>query len=134
VTYDDVTVGEALPPLTVAITLQRLVMEAGANRDFARIHHDPDEARSSGAPAPYTNTTLVETLFEAGIRGWAGPAPRIRVLEFAMTDFNCVGDVVAASGTVTAKRDDERAVDLEIWIETDHGRTATGSATIAFPP
>ena len=131
--YDDVAVGDALPPLVVAITLQRLAMEAGANRDFARIHHDPDEARASGAPAPYANTTLVETLFEAGIRGWAGPAPRIRMLEFAMTAFNCVGDEVSAAGAVAAKHDDERTVDLELWMETANGRTAAGSATVAFP-
>jgi len=127
--------GEALPPVTVAVTLQRLVMEAAANRDFAPIHHDPDVARGSGAPAVYANTTFVETLLEAAIRSWAGPAARIRVLEFAMTSFNCVGDEVSAAGVVTAAQPDGDGVraELDVWVESERGRTATGSAVVALP-
>ena len=32
--------GMELPTVSIPITLQRLVMEAGANRDFSLIHHD----------------------------------------------------------------------------------------------
>jgi acyl dehydratase len=127
-----VTVGESLPPFTVQLTLQRLVMEAAANRDFARIHHDPEVARASGAPAVYANTTFVETLLEAGIRSWAGPAAWIRVLEFAMTDFTCAGDAVSAHGMVTAKQadGDEHVVELDVWVESPRGRSVTGVATV----
>ena len=38
-----------LPEISIPITLQRLVMEAGANRDFSLMHHDgvrcPDGGR-----------------------------------------------------------------------------------------
>lgn len=130
--YADVTVGERLPPFTVTLTLQRLVMEAGANRDFAPWHLDPVAARASGAPEVFANTTLVETLLEAGVRTWAGLSARIRVLEFALKDFNCVGDVVSTTGTVTGKRDNG-LVDLDVWIESHRGRTVQGSAVVAFP-
>lgn len=125
-----VAVGAELPPFTVDITLQRLVMEAAANRDYARIHHDPEVARESGAPAVYANTTFVETLLEAGIRTWAGPAPRIGVLEFAMTDFICVGDTATTGGVVTAKDGD--AAELDLWIETEHGRCVSATARVLF--
>ena len=121
-------VGDILPPFTVEITLQRLVMEAAANRDFARIHHDPAVALESGAPAVYANTTFVETLLEAGIRTWAGPAARIGVLEFAMTDFICVGDTASTGGVVTARDGD--VVDLDVWIETGHGRCVAATARV----
>lgn len=130
-----IAVGEELPPFPVTLTLQRLVMEAGANRDFAPIHFDPEAARDSGAPGVYANTTFIETILEALIRSWAGLRARIRVIEFAMVSFNCVGDEIAAAGLVTAIRDDEpeRLVDLDLWVEGPRGRTVTGNAVVACP-
>lgn len=131
-TFEDISAGEALPALRVTITLQRLVMEAGANRDFSPIHFDRDVARASGAPDVFANTTFNETLLEAAIRQWAGPSARIRTIEFAMKDFNCVGDVVSATGVVTGTGG-ERTVQLDVWIESERGRTVEGTAVVAFP-
>jgi acyl dehydratase len=128
----DIRVGDPVAPLTLPITLQRLVMEAGANRDFSPIHFDPEVARESGAPHVFANTTFNETLIEAALRGWAGPAARIRAIEFSMKDFNCVGDVVSAAGSVTAVGEDG-TVELEVWIESHRGRTVEGSAAVQFP-
>jgi acyl dehydratase len=130
--FADIRVGDPVEPLTLPITLQRLVMEAGANRDFSPIHFDPEVARESGAPHVFANTTFNETLIEAALRGWAGPAARIRVIEFSMKDFNCVGDVVSAAGSVTAVGEDG-TVELEVWIESHRGRTVEGSAGVQFP-
>jgi acyl dehydratase len=127
-----IAVGDVVEPLTVPITLQRLVMEAGANRDFSPIHFDPDVARDSGAPAVFANTTFNETLLEAAIRQWAGLAARIRVLDFVMRDFTCVGDTASASGVVTATAGDG-TVELAVWIETERGRTVQGTAVVEFP-
>jgi acyl dehydratase len=130
-----IVVGEQLPPFSVLLTLQRLVMEAAANRDFAPIHYDLQAARDSGAPNVYANTTFIETLFEALIRSWAGLAARIRVIEFSMKAFNCVGDEIAAGGEVTAVRDDEagRVAELSTWVDGPRGRTVTGGAEVLFP-
>ena len=128
----ELRVGDAVEPYTVPITLQRLVMEAGANRDFSPIHFDADVARASGAPHAFTNTTFNETLIETAIRRWAGLRPRIRTIEFAMRDFNCVGDEVSAAGVVTAVRDDG-TVELDVWIESHRGRTVQGRAVVVFP-
>lgn len=130
-----VAVGDALPPFSVALTPQRLVMEAAANRDFAPIHFDPEAARRSGAPDVYANTTFVETLLEAALRSWAGPAARIRMVEFAMTDFNSAGDEVSAGGVVTATEPDgdELRVDLDVWVESSRGRTVSGCALVTVP-
>ncbi len=47
-------VGEYLPEISIPITLQRLVMEAGANRDFSLMHHDGSipERRGHLMPSP----------------------------------------------------------------------------------
>jgi acyl dehydratase len=130
-----VAIGEQLPPFPVTLTLQRLVMEAAANRDFAPIHFDVDAARESGAPHAYANTTLIETVFEALIRSWAGLDARIRVIEFSMKAFNCVGDEIVAGGEVTATRrpPSELIAELDVWVDGPRGRTVTGGAVVAFP-
>lgn len=46
----DVADGEQLPTVTFALPLYRLVVAAGANRDFKSIHHNADFARGTGAP------------------------------------------------------------------------------------
>jgi acyl dehydratase len=132
---DAIAVGDQVSPFTVLLTLQRMVMEAAANRDFAPIHYDVEAARDSGAPDVYANTTFIETLFEAMIRGWAGLSAWIRVIEFSMKAFNCVGDEIAAGGEVVAVRDDPagRVVELDTWVEGPRGRTVTGRAEVLFP-
>lgn len=132
---ESIRVGDQLPPFSVLLTLQRLVMEAAANRDFAPIHYDGVAARDSGAPGVYVNTTFIETLFEALLRSWAGLAARIRVIEFSMKAFNCVGDEIVANGEVTGLRDDgpDRVAELDICVEGPRGRTVTGTAVVAFP-
>jgi acyl dehydratase len=124
-----------LPPFVVTLTLQRLVMEAAANRDFAPIHYDVEAARDSGAPNVYVNTTFIETVFEALLRSWAGLDARIRVIEFSMKAFNCVGDEIFAGGEVIGLRNAGYAhlVDLALWIDGPRGRTVTGSAVVSFP-
>lgn len=123
--------GDELTPYTVTLTLQRIVMEAAANRDFAQIHFDREAARASGAPDVYVNTTFIETILEAAIRSWAGPAARLRVLEFAMKGFNCAGEVITVGGVVKSVTGGDAEADL--WIDGPRGRTVTGSATIGFP-
>lgn len=129
------TTGEQLAPFGLTLTHQRLVMEAGANRDFSPIHVAVDAARASGAPDIFANTTLVETMLEAVLRVWAGPAGRIRVLEFAMLAPNCVGDEIAAGGSVRVDRESGsgREVELDVWIDSSRGRTVRGSAVVVFP-
>lgn len=128
-------VGERLPGFPVVLTVQRLVMEAAANRDYAPVHTDSRAAQASGARDMYANTTFVESLLEATIRSWAGPAARIRELGFAMHDFNCAGDKIAGGGVVTqvTAADDADEVELDVWIDGPHGRTVAGTAMVEFP-
>jgi acyl dehydratase len=131
--FAEIAVGDRVPPFEVAMTLQRLVMEAAANRDFAPIHFDPAEARASGSPEVYVNSTFVETLLEATIRTWAGLQARIKVLEYAMKDFTTIGAVATGAGVVRSRSPDG-TVELDLWIDSARGRTVEARATVSFPP
>jgi acyl dehydratase len=129
----DVAIGDQLPEFVVPITLQRLVMEAGANRDFSPWHFDAEVARASGAPALYANTTFVETLLEAAVRCWGRLNARIRSLHFTMKANTCVG-LARVGGVVsgTAFEHGQQRTTLDLWIDTPRGRTVMGTAVVAL--
>lgn len=122
-------------PFTVPLTLQRLVMEAAANRDFAPIHHDREIAQATGAPDPYANTMLVQAVLEATLRQWMGLDGRLRRLKFSMRSFATAGAVLSGHARVVETRDDDtgRLVGLEVWTESGGARTANGTATVWLP-
>ena len=69
---NDVVVGAEIPEISMPVTLQRLVMEAGSNRDLSLIHHNKEVAQSTGADDAYMNTFFIIGLFERMLREWTG--------------------------------------------------------------
>lgn len=133
--FEDVEEGALLPPFLLPLTVQRLVMEAGVNRDFAPIHSDRELAQASGAPDMYANTMLFQALFEGSLRQWMGLGGRLRKLGFSMRAFTMPGHEVTVLGRVTGKRADRdhALVDLDVWTEVEGNRTAEGTATVELP-
>lgn len=127
----DVEVGMQIPAVTLPITLQRLVMEAGANRDFSLIHHDAAVARATGAPDAFANTYFLMGMFERLMRDWAGPGARIRKIgPLRMMIFNPVGDTVQFRGVVEAIDPLAGTLNLDMWVESDRGKTVTAKAIL----
>jgi acyl dehydratase len=127
--------GTEIPEFALPLTIQRLVMEAGANRDFTPIHHDREITRATGAPDPYANTMLIQSVLEATLREWMGLAGQLRTLRFTMRAFATVGTIMSGHGRVTAIRAEQggQFVDLDVWTDSDGSQTATGSATVWLP-
>jgi acyl dehydratase len=122
--WEDVTVGEEIGPLAFPLTVYRLVMAAGANRDFNAIHHNSAYAQASGAPDIYANNFLLQGMWERLVRDRIGLGGVIRRLSgFRMRIFNTVGDSVTVKGRVAAKwvEADAGYVEFEIWSENAHG-------------
>lgn len=97
------SVGAELPDVAFPITLYRLVMEAGANRDFNSIHHNCEYARATGAPDSYANTLFLMGMWERAIYDWTNSTARIVAIRgFRMSRFNTAGSTAVVSGTVKA--------------------------------
>lgn len=134
-TFEDVIEGAELPEFSIPLTIQRLVMEAAANRDFTPIHHDREITRATGAPEPYANTMLIQAVFEATLREWMGLAGRLRSLRFNMRSFAAAGSIMSGHGRVTGKRTGEGGgfVDVDMWTASGGTLSATGTAVIWLP-
>ena len=126
-----IQVGDTLPPISIPITLQRLVMEAGANRDLSLIHHDTKVAQATGAPDAFANTFFLIGMFERLMREWAGPQARIRKIgPLRMMIFNAVGDTVQFKGVVESVDAASGRVSLDMWVESERGKTVTSKAVL----
>jgi hypothetical protein len=126
-----IQVGDTLPEISIPITLQRLVMEAGANRDLSLIHHDTKVAQATGAPDAFANTFFLIGMFERLMREWAGPQARIRKIgPLRMMIFNAVGDTVQFKGVVESVDAASGRVSLDMWVESERGKTVTSKAVL----
>jgi hypothetical protein len=135
--WEDVAEGDDVPPVEFPLTVYRLVVEAGANRDFNAIHHNSEVARASGAPEMYANTGFLLGMWERAIREFAGLEGSVRrITGFRMRRFNVVGQTVVVRGRVLGKRreDDASLVELELWSEVDGEVTVgPGTVTVVLP-
>ena len=135
--WDDVEEGAEVPPVAFPLSVYRLVVEAGANRDFNSIHHNSEYARASGAPEMYANTGFLLGMWERTVREFIGLGGSIRrIAGFRMRRFNTVGRTVVVRGRVKSKRRDagDALVELEVWSELG-GETTVGPGivTVALP-
>lgn len=135
--FDDVAVGEQLPVVEYPLTVYRLVMAAGANRDFNSIHHNSEYARKTGAPEMYANTSFLMSSWERCVRDWMGPGGTIRsIRDFRMKSFNVVGDTMRVLGEVQGTRveDGVGVVDVAVRCENSGGVTVgPGTVTVTLP-
>lgn len=115
-------IGDTLPEIRIPITLHRLVMEAGANRDLSMIHHNTKVAQATGAPDAYTNTFFLMGMFERQLREFIGLTGRIKKIgPMQMKTFNCVGDVLVLKGTIMYI--ENGSVSIEQTVESERGVT-----------
>jgi acyl dehydratase len=130
---EEVTVGERLPSVAYPITVYRLVMAAGANRDFNSIHHNSEYARKTGAPEMYANTSFLLSSWERCVRDWAGVGAEFRAIKgFRMRAFNTVGDTMWVHAAVESISDG--VVTVAIRCENSTGVTVgPGTVEVALP-
>jgi acyl dehydratase len=135
--WEDVQEGDELPALVFPLSVFRLVVEAGANRDFNSIHHNSEFAKASGAPEMYANTGFLLGMWERTVREFIGLDGTIRrIAGFRMRRFNTVGETVVVRGNVARKwrEDGNGLVDLELWSEAGDAVTVgPGTVTVTIP-
>lgn len=135
--WQDVTVGDQIEPLRMNLTIARLVVEAGGNRDFNQIHHNTPVSKATGAPEMYANNVFIQSWWERAVREYIGLGGRFKKTgPFRMRVFNTVGECAVTSGTVTKKWEEngEHLVEIEVKTETSQGITVGPGPVVATLP
>jgi 3-methylfumaryl-CoA hydratase len=134
--FDEVRVGEDVPPFSMWLSYQRIVMSVAVDRMWSGIHHNRDQARAARFDDIIFNTRSYEMLFEVMLRRWIGLDGRlIKLGPFRMIGSSYPEDVITARARVTETvRDADRGrVKVEIVIVNGRGDAARGEAEVALP-
>lgn len=122
--FEDVKVGDQLEPVEFPLSVYRLVMEAGACRDFNSIHHNSEYAKATGAPEMYAATSFLLGTWERTVRDHIGLDGTIRSIRgFRMKKFNPVGTTTIVRGEVTraVEEDGVGVLEMSIWCQRRRG-------------
>ena len=135
--FQDVEVGAPLEPVEFPLSVYRLVMEAGACRDFNSIHHNSEYAKATGAPEMYAATSFLLGTWERAVRDHIGVEGAIRSIRgFRMKKFNPVGTTTVVRGEVisAAEQDGVGVLELSVWCENGGEVTVgPGVVTVTVP-
>jgi acyl dehydratase len=134
--FDDVKVGDELPPLLKGPIQQiQLTRYAGASGDFNPIHQDDEFAKAAGMGGVFAHGMLSMGFVAQAVTDWAG-AGTVRKIGVRFTALVRLKDIVTCRGRVVAKSstDDVHTVELEIFAENPRGeKVVSGRATVALP-
>ena len=135
--FEDVNEGDEVPAVEFPLSVHRLIVHAGANKDFAQIHHNTEVAQQQGAPEMYANNVFVQGMWERTVREFIGLDGTIKkVGPFRMNIFNTVGETVKVKGTVKRKWQDggQNFVELELRSEISRGTSVgPGPVLVTLP-
>ena len=135
VRWDEIAVGDQLPPMVIDVTATVIVAGALATRDFMPVHHDRAYANAQGAPDIFMNILSDTAYCSRFITDWAGPEAMIRKLAIRLGAPMFPGSTLTYTGEVTAKTmvgADDGRVDITLRATNDLGEHVSGTVTIGL--
>ncbi len=133
--FDEVTIGDELPPCPIPITAKLIVAGAIASRDYQDVHHDRELAVKRGSPDIFMNILTTSGLCARYLSDWAGPEVLLRRLAFRLGVPNYPHDTMTLSGSVHSKRLDGGAGIVEVGLRGYNrlGDHVTGIVVLELP-
>jgi hypothetical protein len=131
--YNQIKVGDKLPELLVELTPTVIIASAIASRDYQDVHHDYHMARKRGVPDIFMNILSTNGFVGRFITDWAGPEAILKKVGIKLGAPNFAGDSMKMTGTVTAKHDAEKVVEVEVVGKNSYGNHVTGTVRVALP-
>ena len=131
--YADVSIGAALPSLSVPLTRTLITATAIATRDYNQIHHDPGFAHDSGSKDIIMNILTTNGFVGRFVTDWAGSDAIVRSVKIRLGVPNYPGDTMTLTGEVTALDDAERLATVAVRGSNSLGDHVTGTVEVVLP-
>ncbi len=134
--FENVNIGDEVPPYSIWLNYQRIVMSVAIDRMWGSIHHNRDDARAAGLDDIIFNTRGYEMVFEITLRRWIGLDVRVKKLgPFRMVKNSHPGDTLTCRARVVNKEvlDNVGRVHLEISVQNPRADDARGQAIVSLP-
>ena len=131
----DIEVGDQVTPMTLKVTSSMVVAGAIASRDFMPAHHDPEYAKSQGAPDIFLNILSTNGYVARFITDWAGPETMVKSIRIRLGVPAIPKQDLRFTGEVLKKEDqgDECLIEVSVRATNDMGDHATGTVALTLP-
>ena len=129
--YEDVNVGDELPPLDVPLTTTLIVGTALASRDYTPVHHDKGAAQAQGMGDVFMNILTTNGFVGRYVTDWAGSDAVVRNVAIKLGAPNLPGDTMKMRGKVESKSDG--VVVVSVVGRNNWGDHVTGTVKLALP-
>lgn len=140
VTFDEVRVGQTIPPWSRTTAFMHWNRYAAANDEFVPFHMEDDAGREAGGTGAFGMGNLRHSYLVNAVRDWAGDEAEIREIGCQYRAFNYRGDQLTCSGRVVETSVGEGSggqvglVRLELAVTNQEGAVvAPGHALVALP-
>ena len=134
--WEDVAVGQEVPPLVKRPNLVQMVRWAGASENLHPVHYDPAVARAAGVPDVLVHGRLKAAFLAEMLTRWMGEGGTLRKLQVRFLGMDFPGEDLVCKGRVTAKPVTQSGpvVECEVWLENPRGEvTVRGQAVLGLP-
>lgn len=138
VRFEDLSVGDELPPLARTLTRDDLVRYAEASGDRNPLHLDDAAARAAGFPGVIAHGMLTMGHLATCLTRWLGGPEALERLTAPFRAPVFPGETLVAGGRVRALDASTRRVELEVWVTVEReGRVEQairrGAALVRLP-
>jgi uncharacterized OB-fold protein len=133
--FEEVQVGDALPPCPVPITATLIAVRAIASRDYQDAHHDRELAPQRSAPDIFMNILTTSGLCGRYVSDWAGSEALMRGLRIGLGLSDYPHDTMTLSGSVLAKSAEgvQGLIDVGLRGYNRMGDHVTGRVALELP-
>ncbi|MEI7555649.1 MaoC/PaaZ C-terminal domain-containing protein [Candidatus Chlorohelix sp.] len=135
--FEDVQLGEQLPPLTKApVTHVQLVRYAGASGDFNPLHTDPEVGKAVGTGGTIAHGMLIMGFVGQMISDYLGDTSNLYRFRVRFQNMTRPGDVITCSGHVVRKYEEAGKGYIEAQVQavdSTGDRKVAGSFTAILP-
>ena len=131
--FASVDAGWELPALSVPITATLITATAMATRDYENVHHDLEATRKLGSPHIFMNILTTNGFCQRFIEEAFGPECIFKDLKIKLGAPNYVGDTMKLTGSVSAKDEINKTVEVAFKGSNSMGSHVTGTARVQLP-
>ena len=119
VRFDDVQVGDELPPMEKVVRREDVRAYADASGDQNPLHQDDDFARSVGFPGIIAHGMFTMAHLTTSLARWAGAPAALKRIRVQFRSVVYMDETIVAGGRVVAKDPDTRRITLDVWVSVD---------------
>lgn len=135
INWDDLNEGDSIPELKQQPGITQLVKYAAGSGDFNPLHHDYNFLQSKEIGSIIVHGRFKYAALGELVSNWLAHNGRIREISCQYRGMDFPDKEMTLKGIIKKKwkENDEKRIDLKIWVEDDEGKITTpGKALISF--